>query len=235
MVFLVSGAVNVMLIFLLSYRLHHSIIFSLLVASLLLILPWHIFLILDKSPHIFILTAALLIGIFFSKQILKKKVGIFLIFASLIFFFLSTLSIPPYTNVEVDFQRTYASKTPLKKVSSIFSNKIIESYRSYESKLFEDLDIGNYFFTGHPRERGNENPKFYPTMFLFFILGLISLSITYRYFFAGLLISSVIILPELLILPVTYLSALGIDSFRYSKPILALTLLEFIFFAAYLI
>lgn len=238
-VFIISGIINVLLIFLLSYRLHHSTVLSLLISLLLLILPWHILLILNHSSYIFILNTVIMLGILFSKKILTsfKRIGVFLIFSALVFYFLSTFVIPKYTNVEVDFQRTYASKTVLRIVSPIFSNKIIESYRVYEKKLFENLDFGNYFFQGHPRERGGvkEIPKFYISMLPLLILGLISQTPTFRWLFTSMLIFSIIVLPTLLILPVTYLCGLGIISFKkYSSPILAVTLFEFIFFSAYL-
>lgn len=237
-VFIISGIINVFLIFLLSYKLHHNIILSLLVAFLLFILPWHILLVLNHSSYIFILNIIMTVCFLHSKKILNlKKIGVFLIVSSLVFYFLSTFAIPEYTNVEVDFQRTYASKTAFKAVSSIFSNKIIESYRNHEKKLFENLDFGNYFFQGHPRERSGvkEIPKFYISMLPLLVLGLLSQTFNFRWFFAGMLIFSSIILPELLILPVTYLSGLGIISFKkYSKPILVITLIEFIFFSTYL-
>lgn len=250
-IFSILGIVNIFLIFLLSLKIHHNITLSLATAALLTILPWHILLIREHSGYVFILTIALSFSALFAQKIKThaEKIGISLIVVSAIVFLISIIAVPQYTNVEVDLQRTYASLTKFKFSSTLFSNKIIESYRTRQSLLFQNLDFGNYFFSGHPRQRVGvkEIPKFYISLLPLTILGLIQLNSKTRWLtrwlIAAILIFSIILpIPfndktissaSLLILPVVFLSAFGLYSLkRYQKVFLILLITEAIFFFA---
>lgn len=246
----ILGIINIFLIFFFSLRVYHNIIFSLTTAFLLAILPWHILLIKEHSTYVFILTIILIFSIIFAPKIkiYTKKIGISLMIISATLFFISIINIPKYTNVEVDFQRTYASLTKFDFLSTPFSNKFIESYRKRESLLFQNLDFGNYFFAGHPRQRVGikEIPKFYISMLPLILLGIIKLQSQRRWLVSSLLIFAVI-LPilfddktiesgSLLILPIVLLSIIGLYSLkRYAKIFLGLILVEAIFFLSYLL
>lgn len=246
-IFNILGIVNILLVFSLSLKIYHNITFAFITAALLLILPWHILLIKEQSYFVFILTIVLVFSVLFAQKIKTrvKKFGIWLIIISSITFLTSVLAVPKYTNVEVDLQRTYASLTKFKFLSTLFSNKFIESYRIRESLLFQNLDFGNYFFSGHPRQRVGvkEMPKFYISLLLLAVIGAVKLNSKMRWFIAAVLIFSITLpIPladktissgGLLIFPVVFLSALGLYSLkRYGKIFLILLLIEAAFFFA---
>lgn len=248
--FSILGIINIFLIFFFSLRVYHNIIFSLTSALLLAILPWHLLLIKEHSPYVFILTIILIFSTLLTQKIKThlKKIGISLIIISAILFLISIIAVPKYTNVEVDFQRTYASLTKFKFLSTPFSNKFIESYRQRDNLLFQNLDFGNYFFTGHPRQRVGvkEIPKFYIFMMPLILLGITKLSFQTKWLVVSLLIFAVALpVPfndktigsgSLLILPIILLSTLGLYSLKkYAKILLSLILVEAIFFFAYLV
>src|SRR3989304_7182700 len=62
------------------------------------------------------------------------------------------------------------------KLSSYFLNWPIEAVNKRMSVVMENLDIGNYFFAGHPRERVGleERQKFFFFQFLLFLIGFTS-------------------------------------------------------------
>ena len=71
---------------------------------------------------------------------------------------------------------------------SLFSNKIVASYRYREGLFLEYLDFGFYFFAGHPRERsGVEETEKLPVVILpLIILGFIKVSPGLRWLLTGL-------------------------------------------------
>lgn len=244
-IFYIFGIINISLSFLLSLRINHNTTRAVITALLLTILPWHILLIRERYLYIFLLTIVLVIAIIFVEKIktYSKKIGVLLIVISIIIFITSVIAVPKYTNVEVDSQRTYASLTKFKSLSTAFSNKFIESYRVRESLLFQNLDFGNHFFSGHPRQRVGvkEIPKFYISLLPLLIIGIVRLNSQARWLILSTLILS-IMLPvpfndrgigsgSLLILPVVFLSAFGLNSLKhYQRIILCLLLIEAAFF-----
>lgn len=73
----------------------------------------------------------------------------------------------------VDAERSKIAGTP---VDSLFSNWQKEFLSLRLKILMENLDIGNYFFAGHPRERVGvaEKQKFFFFQFILFALGFAS-------------------------------------------------------------
>jgi len=94
-----------------------------------------------------------------------------------VLFLFSILSIPEELQIVVGRQRNIALLANFRVSARPFSNKLIESYRYREKLVFENLDIGNYFFQGHPRERWGveEIQKLYLAVFPLFLLGLVKL------------------------------------------------------------
>ena len=236
---------NILLLFLLCLKINHNITFSIITAIILAILPWHILLVKMHSPYVLAITILLLIPIIFTKKIItySRRISFFLISASVLIFAVSILSIPKDTNIEVNLQRTYASLTEFKFLSSTFSNKFIESYRTRESHLFQNLDFGNYFFSGHPRQRVGikEIPKFYISLLPLAIIGLIKIAPKARWILVTFLVFSIILpIPfndrtinsgALLILPMVILSAFGLYSLkRHRKIFFVFIIIELTFF-----
>lgn len=163
------------------------IIFSLLI---LITTPWFLFLSLTYKIIAFVVLLALLV---FKDKLNSKKLAIGLLIISVLLFLVSVGFGIKEIKTQVDIEREFASVGPLSKISGIFSNKYIESFRVSEDLLFQNLDFGNYFFAGHPRERLGvlEIQKFYAITIIFIFFGLIKVSKNLRLFLISAFIFSV--------------------------------------------
>lgn len=149
-------------------------------ASLLAISPWHIY--LSESNHMNVyLFELLLIASFILPKYSKKAPGLLgLSLAGSVLAIVISLLFPSdqvKTNVEIQRRFTATQKFSY---SQIFANKWIESFREKEKVFFEQIDFGNLFFSGHPRERGGvkEIPKLYIFMLPLALIGFSKLNKT---------------------------------------------------------
>lgn len=96
----------------------------------------------------------------------------------------------PDVKIDVQLERNIALKSLPSPVVSLFSNKIVESYRYRQGLFLEYLDFGYYFFAGHPRERvGIKETEKLPVILLpLLILGFIKISSNLKWLVTGLTI-----------------------------------------------
>ena len=245
--FAIIGLASVFLFFQAVRKLGEDFRFAYVASFLLAILPWHIGQSRVYSAGLLVFTLALVLVILFAKKLRSnaERVGrIGLVFA-LVVFVLSVFLIPQELRFKVNEQRNTASKLELNFPILIFSNKLIESYRFREKLIFENLDFGNYFFTGHPRERWaiEEPQKLYLAIFPLILLGVSVLGKKLGWFLLGwssltLTLSALFgargpsaTLP--LVFPIIFLITSGV--FRLRKLNWSLSFLAIIFILEFLI
>jgi hypothetical protein len=106
-------------------------------------------------------------------------------------------------------------------LSRVFINKVTENYRARQEILFTNLDFGNYFFAGHPRERGGveETQKLLIFTLPFIVLGILKIGNNKSKFLITWTIISLFVLTFfnlqgsqnlILILPFIILASVGI-------------------------
>jgi hypothetical protein len=190
-----------------------------------------------KIINLFALGLILLIKDRFSLKILT--IG-FLAVSVLVF--LASVILVPDIKTTVDQEREWASTGKFSKLSKVFSNKYVESFRTREDLLFQNLDFGNYFFAGHPRERLGimEIQKLYAISIIFIVFGLIKVRKNLRIFLISFFVFSVALsvllkdqtpngnflaLPVLAILAASGLLSLVQDFGKWGKIVLAVSLL----------
>lgn len=203
--FALSGTFEILLLYLFLKKVKGDY-FAIVAAFLLAIAPWHIQQSRIFSLGIPFMGALLLLALMFyryfldhSKQVILAGVAIpFLLFVAF------TLSIPEAARNKV-FEQLNLSGQKLGITARLFSNKFIESYRYSERLIFENLDIGNYFFQGHPRERwGKEEMlKLYVALLPVFLLGLFKLE--------KKLVSFLVVFSTLPIVTAVFFSGSGFD------------------------
>ena len=187
----------------------------------LISLPWLHY--LDIRKTIFILILFWVILFFLPKiRLYGKTIGIGILALSAVIFLASIFIIPLEVRQTVELQRRTLDQSGLKVPKQIFVNKLVESYRYREGLLFENLDFGNYFFIGHPRERGGvtEVLKIWLAFLPLLVAGLIKVKLSVRWFTLSLGLLAIVIpvvltdhSPEagfLVIVPVAYLVAEGV-------------------------
>lgn len=219
----VLGTISVFLLYYVIFKLTKDFKTSVLTAFIFSISPWHIQESRISSLGILIVVGILLAAIVFRKRIGKnpKLLGIVLIFLSFFIFGLSLLKIPQELRVNVDQDRNIASRVETKLPARLFSNKFIESYRYRAGLVFENLDIGNYFFKGHPRERWGveETQKLFIGFLPLLVVGLFKIKRETRLFLAGAFLFAAVSLASFglraptyslpLLLPISFITALG--------------------------
>lgn len=177
--FAAAGVLSVLLLFQTLRKLGKDFWFSYTAAFFLAVLPWHIQISRSYSLGVLILAAALFFVVLFAKQLVSsfEKVGKIALLLSIFIFLLSILFIPENLRQTVDEERAAVVTTETVFPIRIFSNKYIASYRYRESFIFENLDFGNFFFRGYPRERWGveEIQKLYLVMLPLLILGFLKL------------------------------------------------------------
>ena len=194
---------------------------SILGSLALISLPWLHYLGIRKTILILILFWIIL---FFLPRIrlYGKTIGIGILALSAVILLASIFIIPPEVRQTVELQRRIADQGGLKVPKQIFVNKFVESYKYREGLLFENLDFGNYFFSGHPRERGGvtEILKFWLAFLPLSVIGLIKVHSRVRWFLlsiGSLSIAAVVFLADRSIyanlaitIPVAYFTAEGL-------------------------
>lgn len=154
-----------------------------------------------------------------------RKIGVILCVISTIIFIISIFKMNENIKIQVQLDRNISLKVLPSSLASIFSNKIVESYR-YRSGLFlEYLDFGFYFFANHPRERVgvSETEKLPAALLPFMVLGFVKISVNLRWFIIGLFflpISIAVFLADrnsslvwIIVIEMIFLSIVGLKSF----------------------
>ncbi len=177
--FAAIGVLSIWLFYLLTRKLFESEKIGLIGAILLSVMPWHVRESRVFSPGILIFTIFLLLVFLFFKKIKGNLNIVFKTVLVLATFFTAFGLLFPGQDItdKVNSKRLQISRVAPKNVSYAFVNKYVEHLRQKEKIFFENLDFGNYFFAGHPRERwGIEEGQ---KMFLFtlplFLIGLLKL------------------------------------------------------------
>ena len=173
--FAIIGLVTIPLLYYFLYKVSGNFKLSFFVTLIFALSPWHI-----QESRILsygvILVFIFLIFLFFCRNHLKliSQINYKVITCLLVFLVsLSIVNIPENIKEKVDFQRNLVSGTMNPILVEIFSNKLVESYRHSQKLVFEEIDFGNYFFAGYPRQRWGveEAQKFLPSILLLFLIG----------------------------------------------------------------
>lgn len=205
--------------------------------------PWFYHLnIYLKLITVFTVAAIFLLEI--KNKITLKKPAIILFIISLLLIIASITPLPD-VKTRVDIEREWASTSKLNNLAPIFSNKYIETYRTTENLFFQNLDFGNYFFAGHPRERVPiDTQKLFAATLILIVIGLIKIKKDLRFFLMSFFIFAVSLslflkdrgpTGHFLILPImAFLSGRGFTSLykdygTKGKIILTVTILLLIF------
>lgn len=158
---------------LISLALFYKLTNSWVCLILLSFSPWHILFSKTWSPMMIWLNIFILFCIVGRRwlTLANKSLIIILIANILIPIFVTRSS---STAEMVRLERSIVKPRFLQQISPLFSNKFTVSAKILQKELFESLDIGNYFFAGHPRERWGyqELPKLYFILIPFTIIGL---------------------------------------------------------------
>jgi hypothetical protein len=221
--FAIMGVFSVYVMYLIVKKIFEDERLALISAFLLGIIPWHV----QESRifswgMIFLLVGEgliLLIIKFLDKKSIKlPKFNLYLgILLTLVCIIVPSKNL----STRVDDQRLIVVNNSPKIISRIFVNKITENYRLRQQVLFTNLDFGNYFFAGHPRERGGieESQKLLLFMLPFIVLGLFKIGRDKSKYLATWTIISLFVLTFfnlqesqtlILILPFVVLASLGI-------------------------
>ena len=177
--FAILGILSVFVFYSLLCRFGESFKFSYLSSLLLTLTPWHIQESRIVSKGILLTFILILLALIFSKQ-LKSRTKLLTYSAFLLstLLFVATLLISlPKVSDAVDIERQEAANVISVKMSRVFSNKAVESYRKNVFTIYEHLDYGVYFFNGHPRQRWGveETQKLFISFIPLIIIGIIKL------------------------------------------------------------
>lgn len=171
---------------------------SLVSAFLLAALPWHIQ--ESRSSQLGVLTTAafVLCLAIFAKSVkgrAKEFAAVCTGLAVLALIASVFINVPPTAKFWVEQERSYMERLGIGIGTRVFTNKFVESGRYYQQLLFENMDIGNYFFAGHPRERlgVREEQKFFMVMLPLVVMGVFSSSREKRLVMGGLAALSIAI------------------------------------------
>lgn len=240
--FAVVGTIEVLLFYFLLRKLGQSSKFSCIGAFILAVLPWHVQVSRIYSQSLIAFGVFLLCVYLSAKCVIGKNKRLLLLsfLIGISIFLFSVFQTREDQKTKVDQQRNMLAGRNNVAVK-FFSNKYMESYRYNQKLLFENLDFGNYFFSGHPRERWGieETQKLYFVFLPLIVLGLLKVNSQT----SGLLVISAIFSlflpitygPEFnifLLLPVVFLSLLGIEfiqSLKRGKLLCGALVLLFVF------
>lgn len=215
--FVLMGIVSIYFFYVLVKKVFNDEKIAVLSTFLLGVLPWHVTESRIMSWGIVLLLVGEILAIFLFRFVSKKVnlyIGILLALVCVI------IPVKGLVN-RVNDERLIVVNSSPKILSRVFINKITENYRARQEVLFTNLDFGNYFFTGHPRERGGveETQKLLLFTLPFFILGLFKVGKDKGKFLVFWTIVSLFVLTFfnfqgsqtlILILPFVILAAIGI-------------------------
>jgi hypothetical protein len=213
--FAIIGIASIYLFYLLVKKISDDEKVALISTFLLGVLPWHVTESRIFSWGIILFLIGEILAFFLSKLYkYNLYLGILLILICII--------VPSNSLANrVNDERLIVTNNSSKTLSRIFINKVTENYRLREEILFTNLDFGNYFFVGHPRERGGveETQKLLLFTLPFIVLGLLKIGDDKGKFLITWSVISLFILTFfnlqgsqslILILPFIILTAVGI-------------------------
>lgn len=242
--FVLMGIVSIYVFYLLVKRMFGSEKVALVSSFLLAVLPWHVAESRIFSWGIIMFLAFEIIAFAFSK--LSKH---YILIGCVLALVCIIVPVKGLAN-SVNDERLLVTNTSPKILSRVFINKVTENYRQRQKILFTNLDFGNYFFSGHPRERGGveETQKLLLFTLPFILLGLFKIGSDKGKFLITWTIVSLFVLTLLnlqgsqtliMIMPLTVLASVGfVESLSVKKKIvrvliiivLAFGLFEIIYF-----
>lgn len=219
--FVFIGVISIYLFYVLVKKVFNDEKIAVLSAFLLGVLPWHVLESRILSWGIVLLLIGEILALFLFKFV-SKKVNLYL--GILLALVCIVVPVRGLVNRVNDERLVVANSSP-KILSRIFINKVTENYKAREEILFTNLDFGNYFFAGHPRERGGieETQKLLLFTLPFIILGLFKIGKDKIQFLVFWTIISLFVLTFfnlqgsqtlILILPFVILAAIGIVNAR---------------------
>jgi hypothetical protein len=172
--FFLFGVLSILVFYKLIILISNDQFYAYLSAVILAITPWHIQQSRVFSPGIIILLTILLFFYIIFRYQLFDRIYRYLLFTSLIIFIISIFTIPKEIRQSVNLQRELASRSELVVPVELITNKYTESFRYRTAIFFENLDIGNYYFKGYPRERWGveETKKLFVCFLPFMLIGL---------------------------------------------------------------
>lgn len=192
---LILRTLSILLLFLFLMRINGDLKFSLIGLTSFISLPWFIYLTPGFNIHFFLFLATLLLCIIFSTKIklYAKRVSLGILCFSLMIFLASMLTIPNDVQLSLVLQSNSAGRSEIKLPFRIFVNKLVVSYKYREGLVFENLDFGNYFFVGHPRERVGvyETLKVYLFFLPLIVIGLMKTELRLRLFMLSVASASI--------------------------------------------
>lgn len=206
--FAILGLTSIGLFYILLKKIFNNSILALVGSTIFAFSPWHIQVSRIFSPELIYLNLLLGFAIYAGdKEKLIKIVSLVLALAlSVQVLFTIVLHRDPKVTDMVINERN-------KGAWRLFANKYVIAARLAQNKLFDNLDIGNLFFSGHPRERwGHEEMAKLPFALIPFIaIGLLHSSkklfgLYTLFFLASLKIEF------LFIVPLVMLSSLGFNN-----------------------
>ena len=175
----ILGTLSIFLLYFLVNKLSENLRLSYASAFLLSITPWHIQESRIFSVVILIIFTTLFFGFILSDQLksLLKFLPKFFVALSILLFISAILINFFKVSEKVDAERRIAVNAIPLKLTTIYSNKLVESYRENLASFYEHLDFGVYFFNGHPRQRWGveETTKLFVSFIPLIIIGITKL------------------------------------------------------------
>ena len=177
--FALIGILSIFLFYLLLKKYFDKNYIPVIGSALFSVMPWHI-----QESRVFSAGMFLLVLIQSAILLLPRNVLTSTKFQSVVFkvatFSLVATFLIPFRNVtsSVNEQRLLVSGSSPVLISKIFINKVTENLEFREKQLFENIDIGTFFFSGHPRERWGveERAKMYIFIIPLLVFGLVKAS-----------------------------------------------------------
>jgi hypothetical protein len=215
----VVGIISIYALYLLVRKIFEDEKLALVSAFLLGIIPWHVQESRIMSWGIVLLLAGETLALFLFRFI-GKRVNLYL---GILLVLICIITPSKDLATRVNDQRLIVTNNSPKIVSRIFINKITENYRLRQQILFTNIDFGNYFFAGHPRERGGveETQKLLLFTLPFIVLGIFKIGSNKSKFLITWTIVSLFVLTFfnlqgsqslILILPFIILTSVGVIS-----------------------
>jgi hypothetical protein len=177
--FAIMGIASIYVLYLLVRKIFNNTKLALISAFLLGVIPWHVQESRIFSWGVILLLSGEIVTFIILKVLAKKTIKIpkFNLYLGILLVLICIIIPSKDLVTSVNDQRLIVASNSPKIISRVFINKITENYRLRQQILFTNIDFGNYFFTGHPRERGGveETQKLLLFTLPFIILGLLKI------------------------------------------------------------
>lgn len=154
--FVIAGIASIYTFYLIARKLFDNENLALVSAFLLGVIPWHVQESRIFSWGIVLLLAGEVIALLVIKFLGKKTIKLpkFNLYLGILLALICIIIPSKDLATRVNDQRLIVVSNSPKIISRAFINKVTENYRLRQQILFTNIDFGNYFFAGHPRERG---------------------------------------------------------------------------------